>query len=101
MKIALDYDGTYTADPEMWNEVIEVFKNHGHEVTCVSSRFATNPPTLVPLDIVCCSFRAKCRSFAADIWIDDNPWSIHIDYPRDSSGNVGSPGRVGVLSPEK
>lgn len=99
MKIALDFDGTYTADPAMWDKVIAIVKEHGHEIVCVSSRFPGNPPTGIPLDIVCCSFEAKARAIGdIDIWIDDNPWSIHIDYPRDPSGNVASPGKVGVLS---
>lgn len=39
MKIALDYDGTYTEDPELWDGFIMLAHQLGHEVHVVTMRF--------------------------------------------------------------
>jgi hypothetical protein len=36
--IALDYDETYTVNPNMWNEVIAVMRKHGFTVVCCTNR---------------------------------------------------------------
>jgi len=38
MLIAIDYDGTISADIETFKEVIRVFQLFGHEVICVTYR---------------------------------------------------------------
>lgn len=38
MRIALDYDNTYTADPTFWDLFIEMAKTAGHEVRMVTYR---------------------------------------------------------------
>lgn len=38
MKIALDYDGTYTADPALWDGFIARAKARGHSVWIVTCR---------------------------------------------------------------
>jgi len=38
MIIAIDYDGTYSADPITFNEVIKLFLGAGHTVICVTAR---------------------------------------------------------------
>jgi hypothetical protein len=42
MKIALDYDGTYTVDPQFWEDFITLAKVRGHEVVCVTKRGPSN-----------------------------------------------------------
>ena len=88
MRISLDYDGTFTEDPKFWTEFIGLAKTFGHEVVCISSRFPSNPPVGVPAEIICCSFTAKSKTTWADVWIDDHPWSIHLDYPRGAKGEI-------------
>lgn len=39
MNLALDFDGTYTADPETFDKVIEVFRSQGHKVYVVTMRY--------------------------------------------------------------
>lgn len=39
MKIALDYDGTYTEDPELWDGFVMLAHQLGHEVHIVTMRY--------------------------------------------------------------
>lgn len=77
--IAIDYDGTYTADPEGWNVVIMMLKARGHSVICCTHR---NYDERIERDIGCIIYyteRKAKRPFLAKlgirphIWIDDNP----------------------------
>jgi hypothetical protein len=75
--IALDHDGTYTADPSLWNAWIENAQEHGHEVLCITMRYPTEPISM-PCEVVYTSRLAKGPHMAAlgrmpDIWIDDKP----------------------------
>lgn len=38
MRIALDYDKTYTEDPPFWDEFIRMCRARGHEVRIVTAR---------------------------------------------------------------
>lgn len=76
MLIAIDYDGTYTADPWLWNHFIEMAQHRGHRVVCVTMRYPTeiiDGMTCGPIDIVYTSRKAKALAFKADVWIDDSP----------------------------
>jgi len=84
MKIALDYDGTYTEAPDFWDNVIALAQDYGHDIRIVTAR---NPKADVIDDndheIIYCDGIAKrfyCHWFAdgfdPDIWIDDRPESI-------------------------
>jgi hypothetical protein len=72
MRIAIDYDGTYTADPKLWNVFIAHAEQAGHEVTCVTMRYP-HETIEMPCKVVYTSRRAKAKAFDADIWIDDKP----------------------------
>jgi len=87
MIIAIDYDDTFTRDTVLWRNFIELARNLGHEVICVTNR--STPPSqgkeqdLLPEDvqIVCADNRFKRvaalqAGYQIDIWIDDNPGSI-------------------------
>lgn len=89
MNISLDYDDTYTRDPDMWDAIIEVMQLRGHQVHIVTMR---NPKQLsdplIALKLKCqvifTALHAK-KEFVArlglviDIWIDDNPFFILHD----------------------
>jgi hypothetical protein len=86
MKIALDYDNTYTKDTELWDSFIAHAKRRGHEVTCVTMRrpemalaFPPGYPD-TPLHVIYTSMEAKARHYQADIWIDDDPKRIFSDF---------------------
>lgn len=90
MKIALDYDRTYTLDPAFWEEFANLCDNFGHEVRIVTARHPTHDSIdeKVPLfDIVYCNGVAKrfvCHHveyWDPDIWIDDKPESIIQNGP--------------------
>ena len=77
MLFAIDYDGTYTNAPELFNSIIAEIETAGHRVICLTMR-RPDEPIKMPCDIVYTSRRAKAL-FAAEngikvnIWIDDNP----------------------------
>lgn len=90
MKIALDYDGTYTADPEMWDQFIDLAKKSGHSVAIVSMRYQipteliSNDLAILADDVIYTGRKAKkdyvqSKGKHFDIWIDDNPEFILQD----------------------
>ena len=92
MTIAIDYDDTYTVDPDFWNEFIMSAQRRGHEVVVVTAR-PDNDETRCEMrgvfDIwevaVYCSgdepkaHYARRKGLAVDVWIDDLPgWIVGI-----------------------
>jgi hypothetical protein len=82
MKIALDYDGTYTLDPEFWDLVIALAHSHKHDIRIVTMRkpemkIEINWPPHT-LDVIYTSNKQK-REYCDEIgwhpaiWIDDSP----------------------------
>lgn len=82
MRIALDYDGTYTRDPILWADFISSAIGGGHEVVCVTMRHESEPVTGMPCEIIYTDRKAKMFHMAkigrpVDVWIDDNPqWLV-------------------------
>ena len=89
MNIALDYDNTYTRDPDFWRIVISEAQSKGHEVYCVTAR--TQQQSKEVYDTIgkligygnCffTSMRAKkpfmfSNGISIDVWIDDMPFFI-------------------------
>lgn len=92
MKIALDYDRTYTADPEFWNMVCATACDYDHEIRIVTARHQTkdNIDEKLPhymRTVIYCDGVAKqwfCHHVAEwepDIWIDDKPRGIYENGP--------------------
>lgn len=85
MKIALDYDETFTADPELWKPFVAHCKARLHEVAFVTARgdglgwmnedIKLDAESL-KIDIVFCTGKQKAHCWDADIWIDDAPAMI-------------------------
>ncbi|SRR5258706_13611281 len=84
MKIALDYDGTYTLDPNFWYSFILVCKDFGHDIRIVTLRKPEMNNDM--LDALGTDFipvlytsnvpkRIYCDSidWQPQIWIDDTP----------------------------
>jgi hypothetical protein len=80
MRIALDYDKTYTADPPFWDEFVRIALARGHNVSIVTMR---RPDEQIldapPIDIVYTSRKAKSSVYSADVWVDDSPHWIYQD----------------------
>lgn len=81
MKIALDYDGTFTRDPAFWMQFIHNAKAQGHEVKILTMRFKSEPiEHAIPCDIIYTGRKAKRAFFRdADIFIDDQPEFLLMD----------------------
>lgn len=86
MNIMIDYDRTYTADVEMWREIIPIFLRN-HKVYLVTSRDIDTPIELAQdfvnwgIPIIYCSYLSKrsvCvkQGIYIDIWIDDDPYYV-------------------------
>ncbi len=82
MNIALDYDGTYTADPALWDAFIKNSLLHGHRIFCVTMRYPEEAVSM-PCEIFYTSRKPKAVymqgiGVAVNVWIDDQPfWIIH------------------------
>lgn len=88
LTLALDYDGTVTADPGLWAGFIELARARGHRVAIVTMRYpdeAIDPAIAARAwRVIYTGRRAKAahlagRGIAIDIWIDDNPGFILAD----------------------
>ena len=84
MNIAIDYDGTWDRDPEMWAAFASRARLRGHTVYIVTLRTPSQgvggAGQFVD-DIVYCSLKPKrdvCRShgLTINVWIDDMPETI-------------------------
>lgn len=90
MRIALDYDKTYTLDEHLWWQFITLAQLNGHMVDLVTMRHCT-PEEQIP-EHVCRNFdrveytgrkakKAHMESIGrpVDVWIDDCPQFILQD----------------------
>lgn len=87
MLIALDYDRTYTADPALWNQFIQLAQLRGHRLVCITMRHPTEAlPADFPLETFYTGRHGKLEwaashNLAVDIWIDDSPgWILQDSF---------------------
>lgn len=82
MRFALDFDGTYTAAPELWDRFIADARGQGHQVWIVTARRDTDENReLVKVDgcftvftnLVSKLRHCEQRGLKIDVWIDDDP----------------------------
>lgn len=91
MIVSLDYDGTYTRDPQVWDQIIEVLRLQGHEVYVVTMRYEATQGQEVyealsgKVDKIIFTERKAKKTFLRnlgiliDVWIDDIPYFILAD----------------------
>jgi len=79
MLIALDYDGTYTEDPELWDRFIDDAKRNGHDVKILTMRYPHEAIILHGVDIIYTGRKAKYKFIPADIYIDNEPSRLFYD----------------------
>lgn len=89
MIIALDYDGTFTQDPELWLKLIPLFRAAGHEVFCCTMRTPAevsgmDSKLLSVVQVIPTSRAGKAEflkkmGIIVDVWIDDSPMFILAD----------------------
>ncbi len=88
LTIGLDFDDTFTADPDFWIKFIELARSFGHVVICVSGRRETfdnrrklesalpdGVKVLLSYDQPKADY-ARENGYIVDIWIDDKPGMI-------------------------
>lgn len=85
MRIALDYDGTYTRDPKFWDMVIGLGKAMGHEFVCITNRAVmpgeAKPEQIPPIEVILAGGKMKSDvalelGIKIHVWIDDAPGGI-------------------------
>ena len=81
MNIALDFDDTYTRDPELWDQFIFNARARGHDIRIVTFRKSVmTDPALdnMGIPVIYTEYTQK-RAFTnnmkwyVDVWIDDSP----------------------------
>ena len=83
MLFAIDYDGTYSADPALWEQFATNALANGHDVIICTGR-AFRPEVSTTLLVYCSGGQAKAEYLASegvfpDVWIDDDPASVVED----------------------
>lgn len=88
MLISLDYDETYTVDPDLWLTFVKHAKARDHQVILCTMRFPEegrdiDPRLLAVIDQVIYTSRQlkkeylrKNHGIFPDVWIDDSPHFI-------------------------
>lgn len=91
MNISIDFDDTYTRDPEMWNLFVELAKHRGHQVYCVTARGPRGDEQTEVWDTIgqligkdhCIFTDGKSKrkfcydlNISIDVWCDDMPEAI-------------------------
>ena len=88
LKIALDYDETFTEDKAFWWSFIDLARSHHHLVSFVTYRTDNDCDNNSDIEydakkcgipVVYSWCKPKRSVFDADIWIDDSPATIE-DY---------------------
>lgn len=94
--IAVDYDNTYSDDPELFTAFIRLATERGHYVMCVTSRHPNDPrnaeveQAFKGFEIIYASGKPKIEAVAeygapeVDIWIDDMPWTVFSPLSSDA-----------------
>lgn len=103
MKLALDFDNTFTRDPELWKEFIGLCNKRGHEIMIVTMRAGRGDAKaqveaaigdLCPVIYCHHTFKRKVTSQKGvniDIWIDDLPEGIGDQRLMMAYDNDGTP----------
>ena len=86
MRIALDWDDTWTKDPALWATFVRLTKHHHHDVRIVTYRRPSGVPEIedelaryfLEIPVIATNHnpkRAACRALGWDphVWIDDMP----------------------------
>lgn len=104
MKIAIDYDETYTKDPGLWDLFIQAAKERRHEIVIVTFRFNVGDnrdiegvAKTLSVPVVYTNARQKQHVVQADIWIDDSPETVVSE--RAMRAMLGGCERNGDFSP--
>lgn len=87
MKIGIDYDNTFSEDPEMFRKFIDLLQEYGHEAVIVTQRPSTvwnkdlEEDIQDKIEVVYAGEGWKCHAavnagHSIDVWMDDNPQCV-------------------------
>ena len=90
MLLALDFDETYTRDPEFWDMVISAANYRGHSVICATMRYEHEGEEVINAlqhkveKIIFTGRKAKFKfvteaGYYPSVWIDDQPNWLYVD----------------------
>lgn len=89
MLIALDYDDTFTKDPDLWIDFIKKANLKDHKIICVTMRYSDEGEEVLKsigkyCEVIFTSRNAKLqylseRNIFPDVWIDDNPRWLYVN----------------------
>ena len=79
MLIALDYDGTYTEDTDLWDCFIANAIKNGHEVKILTMRYPHETINIEGVEVIYTSRKAKYGYIPANIYIDNEPGRLFTD----------------------
>ena len=84
MNISIDYDETYTQDPQLWKWFISKAQARDHQVFCITRRYPEQSDDIKSEMKIRTLFANKSKLETAslhgikiDVWIDDKPQSIY------------------------
>jgi hypothetical protein len=98
MNIGLDYDNTYTRDPEFWNMFVMNAIKRNHKVYCVTLRIPeqgnevrSSIGRMVPCYFTSMQSKSKymlAQGISIDVWIDDMPDCISLGIETVNDGKI-------------
>lgn len=76
--ISIDYDNTYTEDPEMFEQIMELMRKRGHQPVIVTARNKDKHPVKSKFEVFYTDGKEKApfmreAGLEVDIWVDDWP----------------------------
>lgn len=101
MNIGLDYDDTYTRDPDFWKLVISAAEFRGHKVYCITARSPSQSQEVLDSigkiighdNCLFTNMRAKKKyaygkGISIDVWIDDLPVFVDTGIDTEEGGII-------------
>jgi hypothetical protein len=94
MVFAIDFDGTFDRDPELFRQFAQLLRSRGHTVVCVTSRSAgfgdevermVGDVPVVYAGNVWKRQAARTAGYLVNIWIDDLPEYVDAQDPEIAS----------------
>lgn len=87
MRIAIDYDGTFSKDPRAFFDALQIFREAGHAILGVTCRHPEMKSDVHSLYFLAChqviytsgEFKkefVEAKGLSIDVWIDDAPEMI-------------------------